>query len=327
MRCAYLIIAVLTMAVSVPARAEALSDALKRLNHVDIPADQRIIDATDDGGIAAFSDYKFQCKRQDDFNPKESAKAQAQFKEFLAYYSAHSNPTDDEKSKRLALLQAAAKAGSWRADYVDLIWDIWDNRANRKALQPLGDRLADFANRGTPIAIYGYVHWMGNMPRSERYSVLKAAIDRGSPQAMVLMGHHLGMHSLALRPMAKEMLACAKSQEEPGAYDVLGQIAWREGRWVDAYRTWEEGSNKGCEDCIDHMEEFVMLNPRFQLKDGFRDSTPPLKALREYYSKQFLYQITQMTELLEAAPTDMAVHVTDEQIVALIEKRLQVFGK
>ena len=70
-----------------------------------------------------------------------------------------------------------------------------------------------------------------------------------------------------------------------------------------------------------------MLNPGFQLNDGFRDSTPPLKALREYYSKQFLYQLTQMPELLEAAPAEMAFHVTDEQIVALIEKRLQVFGK
>jgi hypothetical protein len=322
-----LIIAILSFAASVAAQAEALPDALKRFNQVDIPADERIIEATDDGGIAAFTNYKFRCKRQDDFNPKESAKAEAQFKNFLTYFSTHPNPSDDEKTKRLALLKAAAKAGSWRADYIDLVWDIWDNRANSKALQPLGKRLADFANRGTPIAIYGYVHWMGNMPSNEKYDVLKAAIDRGSPQAMVLMGHDLGMHSLPLRPMAKEMLACAKSQKEPGAYDALGQIAWREGRWVDAYRLWEDGVNKGCEDCIDHMEEFSMLKPDFQLDNGFQDSIPRLKALRDYYSKQFLYQISHMTELLETAPAEMAFHVTDEQIVALIKKRQEVFGK
>ncbi|MDD5118112.1 MAG: hypothetical protein PHP90_05925, partial [Sulfuricurvum sp.] len=159
------------------------------------------------------------------------------------------------------------------------------------------------------------------------------AIDRGSPQAMVQVGFELGMRSLTLRPMAKEMLACAKSQQEPEAYGVLGKIAWTEGRWVDAYRLWEEGANFGCEDCIDKMGEFIALtlefNPRTgevresttRMSDEIRNSLPRLEALKKFYSEQFFYKISNMTELLVTAPTDMAFHVSDEQIVALIKKQ------
>lgn len=315
------------LAVSLTVHAESIAKALERLNHVDIPVEERVTDATDDGGIAAFGDYKFECRNQESFNPKEEARARARFQEFLAYFSRHPAPSKEQKAKRLVLLKAAIKAGSWRADYVDLVWSIWDNRADREALQSLSTRLTDFAERGVPIALYGYVHWMGSLPSEDRYRLLKIAIDRGSPQAMVRMSDHLGMRSLALRPMAKEMAACAQHQKEPGAYEVLGEIAWREGRWVDAYRFWGDGANKGCEACIDRMEKFAMLEPGFRLNDGAMDSSARLKALREYYAGQFLYQLTKMTELLEIAPPDMAFHVSDEQIVALIERQMQPYGE
>jgi hypothetical protein len=322
-----LVVAVCGVTVPLMGQAASLSDELKRFNQIEIPVDERIIQDFDDGAIAAFSEYKFKCRRQKDFNPKESSNGTAQFKAFLRYASDHPEPTEAEKIERLALLQAAAKAGSWRADYVDLIWDIWTNRNDRNTLQSLSVRLANFAEQGIPIALYGFVHWHEDIPRMERYRILKEAMERGSPQAMDLMGYQLGLHSLALRPLAKEMLTCATSQKNPDAYDGLGQIAWLEGRWVDAYRMWEVGANLGCAQCIGQMEEFVMLNPGFRLSDGFYNSTPRLKALRSFYESQFFYQLTKMTELLKPATADMAFHVSDEQIIALIKRRLQKFGK
>jgi hypothetical protein len=326
-----LIVSVLGIITASVTQAASLSDDLKRFNQVEIPADERTYPA-DEVSAAAFSNYKFKCERQEDFSPKESANGAAKLKEFMAYASAHPASTCKEKIKCLALLKAAAKAGSWRADYIDLIWDISDNRSNQKALQSLEARLDNFAGQGTPIALYGYVRSHEDMPMEEMYRLLKVAIDRGSPQAMVQVGFDLGMRTLTLRPMAKEMLACAKSQQEPGAYGVLGKIAWTEGRWIDAYRLWEEGANLGCEDCIDKMKEFGALTRELTVTGEIRDSTTRqsndilnslqrLDALKDFYSKQFLYEITDMTELLVTAPTDMAFHVSDEQIVALIRKR------
>jgi hypothetical protein len=105
-------------------------------------------------------------------------------------------------------------------------------------------------NEGTPVVIYAYLMWtMSWLQGEERYRIFKAAIDRGSPQAMEVIGAELAMKSEKLGSMGKEMLTCAIGQGEPNAY---------------AYRLFEKGTNSGCSACANHMKNFARLEPDIQ---------------------------------------------------------------
>ena len=231
--------------------AKDLAQDLQRLNKVTMFQDEQPQE-NDSNLIKAFEHYQFQCVNENTSNPDESSDARKKFDAFIRYFNAHSLPDKAQAKERLALLEKAIKGGSWRAEYVDLIWQIWDNRNNPAAQPPLIKRLASMAQAGIPIAIYGYVKWLGGFYEQpeERYRLLKAAIDRGSPEAMTLVGGEIASRSIKLRSLGKNLLTCARKQGESSSYESLGKMAWQEGRWVDAYRIWEEGTNKGCKDCI-----------------------------------------------------------------------------
>lgn len=306
------------------AQTETVADQLRRFNQVSIPDNERIIEAVDDGAIAAFGNYKFTCRKQEDFSPEESAKAKKSLKNLLSFAARHPAPSQAQVKETEDLMAKAIKAGSWRAKYIDLSLRIWKGlHWEQAAIPQLSEELADMTAEGIPAAAYGYVQWMGGLhdDKAERYRLLEAAIDRGNPQAMVLIGDLIGMHSMVLRPMGKEMLDCAASQGEPSAYGSMGKIAWREGRWVDAYRLWEKGLNAGCGSCFDAMRGLSRLKSRLGAGNETFDPRLQLDALRKFYSGQFLIQNSGMGELLEKAPQYMEFHVTDEQIVELIRSR------
>ena len=156
--------------------------------------------------------------------------------------------------------------------------------------------------------------------------LLKAAIERGTPNTMADVGYNLGTHDLELRPMAKQMLDCAAAQGHAEAYDGIGQVAWHEGRWIDAYRAWAKGANLGCERCLGKVEELLTLRPGYKVADGTYDVDPKFKALRAFYAKQFFYEITELTELRSTAPPALQVTVSDASIVQLIKSRLARYG-
>jgi hypothetical protein len=136
-----------------------------------------------------------------------------------------------------------------------------------------------------------------------------------------VIGAELAMKSKKLGSMGKEMPACAISQGEPNAYASLGMIAMWEGHLVDAYRMFEKGTNSGCSACADYMKNFAKLEPDFRFRDStYTSNYYTLQSINEFYSKQqFVYQRTYMHELLEKLPEYMEFHVTDRQIVDLIQ--------
>ena len=304
------------------------SEDLQRYNQVPLTRDAQVVSATDNGDIAGFRDFKFECRKQQNYSRQETPEAKAALEKFLTYFSAHPSPTDAQKTERLALLEAAIKAGGWRADYIDITWGIWDNRGRPRDAQPFADRLQKMAHEGMPIAIHSLLRWTNGQygNREYRMVLLKAAIERGNPNTMADVGYNLGTHDLELRPMAKQMLDCAAAQGHAEAYDGIGQVAWHEGRWIDAYRAWAKGANLGCERCLGKVEELLTLRPGYKVADGTYDVDPKFKALRAFYAKQFFYEITELTELRSTAPPALQVTVSDASIVQLIKSRLARYG-
>lgn len=312
-----------------PASAtSALERDLIRYNRLQLSAEARVSGNTDNGEIKAFRGYQFKCRKEADFQDEETQEAKTRFDRFLQYAAQHDSPDAQQKQQRLSLLQAAIAAGSWRADYLDVIWGLWANRGHESEFKPFADRLYAHARSGLPIAVHAIVEWNGGMYEDipQRTALLKAAIERGNPNAMASVGYNLGTHDLALRPMAKQMLDCAAAQGEPSAYDGIARLAWHEGRWVDAHRAWVQGANLGCERCLQQVESDIAMRPGHRVSDGTYNTDARYKALRTFYESQFLYGITHMNSLRVTAPAALHIQVSDEQIVQAIKARIDAYG-
>jgi hypothetical protein len=314
---------------SLAAAPEVAAEDLRKYNHVRLSREAQFVDATDNGDIAGFRDFKFDCRQQQNYSYRESPEAKAAVEKFLAYVTEHPSPSDPQKTERLALLEAAIKAGSWRADYIDITWGIWENRGRPQDAQPYAERLSKLARQGLPIAVHGLLRWTNGQyeDRKNRLLLLKAAIERGNPNTMSDVGYNLGTHDLKLRPMAKQMLDCAAGQGHADAYSGIGSIAWHEGRWIDAYRAWVKGANLGCEDCLRRIEDMVSLRPGHDIEEGTYNVDPKFKALRAFYAGQFIYEITELTDLRIPAPAALQVTVSEASIVELIKLRLARHGR
>lgn len=304
----------------------SLQEELERYNHLKLSPEAQVTDAADNGELAAFRDFTFDCTSQEDHLPKETPAARKAFERFVTEFEAHSDPTVEDKRRRLDLLKRAVKAGSWRAEYFDAIWGVWSSRRDPEEAQRFMDRLVKLAETGHPLALNGVLTWTNgmytNMPL--RMDILKAGVNGGNPQILSSVGYNLGTHSLTLRPMAVRMLECAARQGEAEAYDGLGRIAWQEGRWIDAYRAWELGANLGSEDCMGQFSGMDTFAP--MSGDEYGTVEERLRTLREHYSSQFLFEISHLVSLRHPAPEWKQLRFSDAQILALIKGRIAVYG-
>jgi hypothetical protein len=161
------------------------------------------------------------------------------------------------RKQREDLLTAALEADSWKARYVDAVWSSRFPKAGETTADGAA-RMRALAEQGIPIAVYMYGTY-AIAHRQFYFELHDAAIDRGNPQSMTLIGGSILYKAPALRPMAKEMLECAVAQGYGKAYDLLGTSAQMEGRRVDAYRLWAEGVNKGCVECVNHLRALGLV--------------------------------------------------------------------
>lgn len=304
----------------------SLQQDLEHHNRLKLSPEAQITGATDSGELAAFSEYTFVCSSQDGHLPDEAPAASEAFERFVTEFEAHPRPTVEDKRRRLDLLERAIAAHSWQAEYLDAVWGVWANRGVPKDAQPFMDRLAKLADEGNPLAFHALLTWTNgmheDMPRRVRW--LKTGVEGGNPQILSNVGHDLGTHSLALRPMAIRMLECAAAQGEASAYHGLGRIAWQEGRWVDAYRAWERGANLGSEDCMHMFDEMDTLVP--MASEGSVTVGDRLRDLQAHYDSQFLFRISHLASLRHPAPEWMQLHLSDAQIIALIKGRIARYG-
>jgi hypothetical protein len=303
-----------------------LQNDLRRLNRLKLSESAKLY-SPDSGEAAAFQDYKFVCRRQADHVPAETPAARSAFQFFVDAARARTDPDEEDLRRRLDLLSQAVAAGSWRARYFNAMWSIWVAHSSPEGRSQFGHLLA-MAQDGNPAALHGLLTWTNGMhdDMPQRIRVLQAAIDRGNPQAMSIVGFDLGTRTHKLRPMALKMLNCAAAQGDGDAYQGLGRIAWLEGRWIDAYRAWQRGANLGCADCLTQMEQASPKGPGFEPSPNTYGPEPSIAALRTFYESQFLYSISHLIELRVPAPAAIWVQWSDEQVVANIEARIRMFG-
>ncbi len=306
--------------------ATTLQEELHRYNALQLSESAQLYGA-DNGEAEALAGYAFTCHRQADHVPAETAAAKASFQRFVDEVRSHPEPGKDDRQRRMELLNAAIAAGSWRATYFDANWVIWLDTRSPEAREQF-DKLWTMAQDGNTAALHGVLRWTNGMYEDlpQRIRILKAAIERGNPQTLSTLGLDLGTRTRKLRPMGIKMLECAAAQGDADAYEGLGRIAWLEGRWVDAYRTWQTGANLGCADCLTQMEDSVLTQPDFSLETGTYGRDSQIAALRNHYESQFLFEISELIELRETAAPKMWLQWTDQQLLAVIKARILIYG-
>lgn len=275
-----------------------------------------------------FQGKNFICRDEVSFTPKEEAAASAAFSKFVEYVSRTDKVEDSaHKKERENLLDAAIKAGSWKARYLDSVWSfrfpkVGDSKENAFA------RLVEIAGQGIPIAAYKLGSYFGRQD-DNMYYWFDAAIDRGSVNAMTSVGSTIVVQSKALRPIGKLMLECAVSKKHADAYNALGMLAHMEGRRLDAYRLWINGVNEGCKECFKHVEivaraqSYISNNSIASSRDKKlslhffeNDSTseeksPALELIKKFYSVSWFYEISELSDFYRRLPKQMEFHPDD----------------
>lgn len=328
-----------------------LSSPLEDFNRM--PRLEPHIVSTDSDLTRRFTGKSFICSKVEDHTPPESEAAARAFDAFMAYAligERDENFWSEEahRQRRQALLEVAVKAGSWRAEYVDVLGAL---RFERKpeAVNELSARLQKLA-KSVPMAMYRYGKFLWPYQNSDMYYLEDAAIDRGSPHAMTYVSDTILVRAKALLPLARSMLECAASQGHAPAYEGLGTLAYREGRRLDAYRLWTKGVNEGCEKCIEKMQALTQARantpekrehkrqlleklksaaPSSAEKYGeelaylrFQDiqmQIPELERLKKFYAANFLYEVTELPEFRLRPSGDLRFYPSDPELLLLLQ--------
>jgi hypothetical protein len=265
-----------------------------------------------------FKDKAFQCRNAGDYTPVDSDESIQAFDKFVQYVNQGSSARDfwmepTNQTQREELLEAAISAGSWKAHYINAMWTL-KTRGNNLEGDEAVSQLEALAAGGIPIAAYMYSRLFFGKDPAEEQRMLSEAVDRGSPEAMAMIGEHMVIRSKSLRSVGKSMLDCALAQGYSDAYRGLGKLADMEGRWVDAYRLWEKGANSGCDGCVRHMEDFAKVRVR-----PAQDEDPALLQIKKFYASRFLYRVSLLREFNTPLPKNMAFQFTDGELVKLLK--------
>lgn len=300
----------------------ALQDRLAKLNrsptHDDATRSEHSTEL-----LARFDGRPFQCRNSIDYTPEETAEAASAFDAFVRYVK-HGDSIQDfwmdpkRRAERERLIAKAIEIGSWKAEYVDAVWRL-TTRSSSDAHEKAVRQLEGLVERGIPIAAYKYATFLDRDP-DEQYRIHAEAIDRGSADSMAAVGGNMIARSMKLRADGKAMLECALAQGKAETYSMLGKLALMEGRWVDAYRLWGEGVNKGCDSCVSRLLAFARIRPGYRLSQPREDFMPELERIRRFYAKNYFYSDTRLDEFKMPLPSDMAFHFSDEELVTLLEQ-------
>jgi hypothetical protein len=287
-----------------------------------------------------FQGKSFVCRDETPFTPAEEAAASDAFSEFVEYVfradqienffmdAAHRKMRED-------LLDAAIKAGSWKAKYFDSVWSYRYTKAGDSKKQAFS-RLIELGKQGIPIVAYKIGTYFGGQGDG-MYFWLDAAIDRGSADAMTAVGSTIVVQSKALRPIGKLMLECAVSKNHANAYKALGMLADMEGRRLDAYRLWIKGVNEGCKECLIHVESIARTlhsSSSTPTENNVTDSpplrpweessisintTPELELIKKFYGDNWSYEISELPVFARRLPKQMEFHPSDATLLLTLE--------
>ncbi|UXZ98759.1 hypothetical protein K3169_13260 [Pseudomonas phytophila] len=273
--------------------------------------------------LAEFKDKNFVCRSETDFLPKESTAAAQAFRQLVEYASQGDQTENfwrdkEHKKKREDLLAVAIKEGSWKAKYLDSVWSLRYPASPEKAAAA-SDTINEFVQQGVPIVVAGYGASLYGRDYDAMYKLLSDAVDRGSPQAMASVGGNIVPQAKELHPVGKQMLECAVKQGYAPAYASLGQLAWMEGRRLDAYRLWEKGVNEGCADCSERLEYIGRVRPGYTYATPMLDLVPELAAINAFYEHNLFYELSGLRDFERPLPEALAFHLDDKELLKLLE--------
>ncbi|MBK4999036.1 hypothetical protein IAE37_001312 [Pseudomonas sp. S31] len=311
--------------------AHPLSDKLEAFNNSAPfrPASDDL--SPNDALLKYFKGKKFTCRNDVEFSPREDAGAAQALTELVEYTAAGDHEEGfwldaNHRQKREELLDAALKAGSWKAAYLDNVWAIRYPSEDKPA-EAASAALIKQAQDGVPIALYKYSTYLFGWDDDSMYRLLNEAIDRGSPQAMALVGGTIVMQASPLWPLGNDMLECAVSHGYANAYHSLGVLADMQGRRLDAYRLWEKGANGGCGECLSRMNEFATMRRRYTPATLKEEMTPELQQIKTFYQKNFLYELSELPETYLRIPERLEFHPTDAELLSLLKRQRILRGE
>lgn len=273
--------------------------------------------------LSEFKGKKFICRNEADFLPKESAAAAQAFKKLVEYALAGDQVENfwmdkEHKEKRESLLAAAVKEGSWKAIYLDSVWTLSYPASPEKAAEA-AETLQKLIKQGVPIVAYQYGSSLYGRDYKKMYTLLSGAVDRGSLQAMTLVGGNIVPQAKELHPIGKEMLECAVEKGFAPAYMSLGKLAWMEGRRLDAYRLWEKGVNEGCAACSQYLEQIGRVRRGYSPATPMLELVPELSAINAFYEQNFFYELSELKDFERPLPASLAFHLDDKELLKLLE--------
>lgn len=304
-----------------------IQEELIKFNH--LPQEKQIGD--DDSNSAFSATYRnepFTCVQQAEYFPTETPEAEKAFNLFVDTVKSRSKLDKEDYQYLRIVLADAIKAKSWRAKYVQSIWNIKIDPYSEESKKEL-ETLVSMAQEGNPLALHAVLEWTGGIYEDSttwRKDFIKAAVRRGNPQVMSTVGWDLATRTRGMRPIGIKMLECAATQGDADAYYGLGTVARKEGHWIDAYRLWQKGSHLGCKSCMDKMDDLALIQDDFTLSQGMFGKVPQIDALRKLYDTQFLENAVFLPELRRSAPAAMWPEMSDEQLVKMIKKRIEIWG-
>lgn len=273
--------------------------------------------------LAEFSHKKFVCRSEAAFLPKESPAAAEAFRQLVEYALAGDQidnfwMDEEHKKQREGLLADAVKEGSWKAVYLDSVWTLRYPASPAERVNA-SEKLQALIQQGVPIAAYKYGSSLYGRDDNAMYALLSGAVDRGSPQAMALVGGNIVPQAKVLHPVGKQLLECAVEQGFAPAYRSLGKLAWMEGRRLDAYRLWEKGANKGCASCIQYLEPIGRVRRGYTSATPVLEQVPQLAAINAFYERNFFYPLSELKDFDLPLPKNLTFHLNDTELLKLLE--------
>lgn len=319
--------ALLLTAFSGPTPARSLSDELEKFNQSPPfgPASDDL--SPDENLLRHYQRKSFDCRDDLESSPRETVNAARALRAFLEYSMAGDQGErywDDaeHRQRREDLLAAAIKAGSWKAVYLDSVWAI-RFPSKIKPAEIASATLRKQAQEGVPIALYKYSTYLFGRSNDSMYGLLSEAIERGSPQAMAMVGGTIVMQARPLWPLGKALLECSASHGYAAAYGSLGVLADMQGRRLDAYRLWEQGANGGCSACLRHMSELATVRKGYTPATPMEDLTPEVERIKSFYRNNFFYEISELPDTYRRIPKEMEFHAADAELLSLLRRQQQ----
>ncbi|MGV8924742.1 MAG: hypothetical protein ACOH2G_03550 [Ewingella sp.] len=273
--------------------------------------------------LAQFKDKPFVCRSEASFIPKESPAAADAFRHLVEYVSAGDQVEKfwmdkDHRAKREDLLAAALKEGGWKARYLNSAWTL-RYPANPKEVADANAELQKLVQQGIPIVVSHYAASLYGRDYKTMYELLSAAVDHGSPDAMTSAGGNIVPQARELHPIGRKMLECAVEQGFAPAYISLGQLAWMEGRRLDAYRLWEKGINEGCAACSERLESIGRVRRGYTSTTSMLELVPELAAINAFYENNFFYNISGLPDFKRPLPDKLKFHLDDKELLKLLK--------